>query len=138
MMRNRKGFTLIELLIVVVIIGILAAIAIPKFSSAREKAYYSAIKSDLKNLSTQQEVYYSGGEYTYTTDQAKLEYVASKGVHVDFANMTANTTGWAVSATHDGLGNFGCAIYYGSGVSITTPASKAVTQAGVVTCDDES
>ena len=40
-MRKHKGFTLIELLIVVVIIGISASIAIPKFSTVREKAYYS-------------------------------------------------------------------------------------------------
>ena len=58
-MRDQKGFTLIELLIVVVIIGILAAIAIPKFSSTREKAYFAAMKSDLKNLASQQEIYYA-------------------------------------------------------------------------------
>jgi prepilin-type N-terminal cleavage/methylation domain-containing protein len=64
-MRDQKGFTLIELLIVVVIIGILAAIAIPKFSATREKAYFAAMKSDLKNLASQQEIYYSDN-YTYT------------------------------------------------------------------------
>jgi prepilin-type N-terminal cleavage/methylation domain-containing protein len=56
-MRNRKGFTLIELLIVVAIIGILAAIAIPQFSAYREKAYNSAANSDLKNWKTGQEAY---------------------------------------------------------------------------------
>ena len=54
-MQNRKGFTLIELLIVVVIIGILAAIAIPKFASTKEKAYLASMKSDLRNLATAQE-----------------------------------------------------------------------------------
>ena len=54
------GFTLIELLIVVVIIGILAAIAIPKFSAVRERAYVAALKADLRNLASLQEVYYNG------------------------------------------------------------------------------
>ena len=56
-LRNSKGFTLIELLIVVAIIGILAAIAIPQFSAYREKAYNSASNSDLKNVKTGFEAY---------------------------------------------------------------------------------
>ena len=55
--KNEKGFTLIELLIVVAIIGILAAIAIPQFASYRQKAYNSAAQSDLKNMKTAMEAY---------------------------------------------------------------------------------
>lgn len=56
-LRNKKGFTLIELLIVVAIIGILAAIAIPQFAAYRQKAYNSAAQSDLKNAKTGMEAY---------------------------------------------------------------------------------
>jgi len=55
--KNQKGFTLIELLIVVAIIGILAAIAIPQFAAYRAKAYNSAAQSDLKNTKTGMEAY---------------------------------------------------------------------------------
>src|SRR6201984_3352119 len=65
-MSNRKGFTLIELLIVVVIIGILAAIAIPKFANTKTKAYVTAMKSDLRNLVTAEEAFFSDSTY-YTT-----------------------------------------------------------------------
>src|SRR5438128_10392203 len=65
---NRKGFTLIELLIVVVIIGILAAIAIPKFANTKAKAYIASMKSDLRNLVTAEEAYFADSvKYSATT-----------------------------------------------------------------------
>ena len=68
---NRKGFTLIELLIVVVIIGILAAIAIPKFASTKEKAYLASMKTDLRNLATAQEAYAADNNQNYFTAYAQ-------------------------------------------------------------------
>ena len=98
-MLDRKGFTLIELLIVVVIIGILAAIAIPKFANTKEKAYVAAMKSDLRNLVTAEESYFADNT-TYTTTLATTQYNASQGVAVNITS--ASGTGWAATATHNG------------------------------------
>lgn len=62
MTNNPKGFTLIELMIVVAIIGILAAIAIPQFSAYRVRAYNAAAMSDLKSLQTAFEMYFNDNE----------------------------------------------------------------------------
>ena len=69
--REEKGFTLIELLIVVAIIGILAAIAIPNFLNARARATLSAVKADLKNISTAVETYQADTS-TYPNNLAEL------------------------------------------------------------------
>jgi type IV pilus assembly protein PilA len=69
--KNEKGFTLIELMIVIAIIGILAAIAIPQFAAYRKRSYNSAANADLRNAATAQEAYYV--DYmTYTSTVGNL------------------------------------------------------------------
>ena len=94
---GRKGFTLIELLIVVVIIGILAAIAIPKFSTTKEKAYVASMKSDLRNMATAQESYFADHQ-TYTTGLASMNFTPSQSVTVVVSD--AKGTGWAANTKH--------------------------------------
>lgn len=107
-MLNRKGFTLIELLIVVVIIGILAAIAIPKFSNTKEKAYIAAMKSDLRNLVTAQESYFADTDLYGSVANLATYYTPSAGVTI-VATPTKGISHKA-TATHSGTVQT-CAIY---------------------------
>jgi prepilin-type N-terminal cleavage/methylation domain-containing protein len=116
MQTNKKGFTLIELLIVVVIIGILAAIAIPKFANTKEKAYVASMKSDLRNLVTAQEAYFSDNNSSYASSTTAMgtNYKASSGVTVTIGGATA--TGWTATAMHASTTKV-CAISLGGGAT---------------------
>ena len=124
--KIRKGFTLIELLIVVVIIGILAAIAIPKFANTKEKAYLASMKSDLRNMATTQEAYFADFQ-TYVagtatnvggSTSAVNGFVPSSGVSVTAA--ATGGTGWSSTSWHSGTTKT-CAIFVG--VSAVSPAT---------------
>ncbi len=96
--RSKDGFTLVELLIVVAIIGILATMAIPQFSSYRQKAYDAGAKSDLANLAQMQDYYFVNAS-TYTSDTADLtEWQASSNVTVTIT--AADLTNWTATARH--------------------------------------
>jgi prepilin-type N-terminal cleavage/methylation domain-containing protein len=113
--RPTNGFTLIELLIVVVVIGILAAIAIPKFQTTKGKAYASSIKSDLKNVASMQESYFYSNE-TYTTNLGALSFSGSNGVTITIAE--ANGRGWSASGTHSAAVPLVCSVFYGQAAPI--------------------
>jgi prepilin-type N-terminal cleavage/methylation domain-containing protein len=138
MQKRRAGFTLIELLIVIVIIGILAAIAIPKFGKTREKAYFKAMMSDLRNLNAQEEIYYSNPANTYSyaaTIGALTDFVTSKGVTVAFPSAGSNL-GWNATSSHVALGSTQwCAVYSGPVAFSVTGAGA--TQSGVISCTGE-
>jgi prepilin-type N-terminal cleavage/methylation domain-containing protein len=107
-MMNRKGFTLIELLIVVVIIGILAAIAIPKFANTKEKAVVASMKSDLRNLVTAQESFFSDNQdYAGKIGAAQINGTGGAGT-VAFTGSAGNVVvpaygsaaGWSATVTN--------------------------------------
>ena len=115
---RRAGFTLIELLIVVVIIGVLASIAIPKFANTKEKAYLTQMKSDLRNLVTAEEAYFADS-IKYTTNLGTA-YRTSTGVVGPTIALTAD--GWTAAVSHTATVR-NCAVYSGS-----TPLAPAVKE----------
>lgn len=113
----RKGFTLIELLIVVVIIGILAAVAIPKFSNTKQKAYVASMKSDLKNLvSTQESFYADKNAYGATTaiQAAPYTFVVSQGTTI--TDIQGDATGWSAEIENTAAAQV-CSVFGGSGTA---------------------
>ena len=120
MLRDtRKGFTLIELLIVVVIIGILAAIAIPKFANTKEKAYIAAMKSDLRNLVTAEEAFFSDS-IKYTSDMTQLNYRPSTGVWTPSVVVGAGF--WSAQVTHTQVTGKSCQIAVNTNNTLVTTA----------------
>ena len=120
-MHARKGFTLVELLIVVVIIGILAAVAIPKFADTREKAYLSAMRADLKRSITVAEAYFAdNGTYAAVPLDS-----ASPGVTLTL--LSGDARGWSAQATSANTTKV-CKVYVG------TAATAVSKPEGVPTC----
>jgi len=126
-MRDKQGaagFTLIELLIVIVIIGLLAAIAIPKFGTTKEKAYLAAMKSDLRNLATAEEAYlYDHNAYTSTFPATV--FTVSAGV--TGPTITLQGAGWQAFVGHN-ITTQTCAMF------VNAPALAPATQDGVAAC----
>jgi type IV pilus assembly protein PilE len=109
--RSRRGFTLIELIIVIVVIAVLAAIAVPKIYGTRLRALRSTMQADLRNLATQQELFYSDN-YAYSNDLTALGFTQSRAVNVTVG--VASATGWSATSTHDGLTGEQCDTGHGS------------------------
>ena len=119
MIRNRTGFTLIELLIVVVIIGILAAIAIPKFSSVKQKGYKTQAISDLTSLRTAEETFFTDSNRYAQLTELSSKFSSTSGVGIP--KVVPSTSYWSATITHPQVLNMTCGI----SVATTNPINPS-------------
>jgi prepilin-type N-terminal cleavage/methylation domain-containing protein len=116
MSRNRGGFTLIELLAVMAIIGVLAAIALPRYIGTKDKAKVAALRSDLRNAETAEETYYSDNGVYGTFAQLQTVGLLSLSPG-DALTLTVATSGYTMHATDSSIasGINSCSVGAGTG-----------------------
>ena len=131
--NTRAGFTLIELVVVVVVIGILATIMVPRFDEFRQRAQFTAIVNDFRNLGAAQERYFQLNR-EYATDLADIDFTTSNGVELEVTEATVD--GWAAIGTHLSLSDDqGCGIYVGDAAAPALPSGAAMSvAAGLPEC----
>lgn len=126
MRPRRAAFTLIEVMVVVVILAILAAMAIPRFKNTKGKGHSAALRTDLRNLATAEEsFFYSNGHYSTALDS--LNFRGSPGVVVTISE--ASNQGWSASVTHPESYPLKCALFEGTAAPL--PPASAESQ---ITC----
>jgi prepilin-type N-terminal cleavage/methylation domain-containing protein len=118
MKRKRKGFTLIEVMIVMVILSILCAITIPRFANTKQRTYVTAMKADLRNLATYQEMYAADSLGNYFSGDGQAQgFHPSQSVTVTATAVPGPPSFWTANAIH----------------SLTTKTCS-VSVSGVTTC----
>ena len=111
--RNEKGFTLIELMIVIAIIGILAAIAIPNFIKYRKRSYDTSANADIKNLYTASQAYYTDNPAGSPTLDDLKAYGFRQTTNVTVAVTAATQDAFSATAAHDSGDNIYTVIWDG-------------------------
>jgi type IV pilus assembly protein PilA len=118
---KRFGFTLVELFVVIVVVGILVAVSIPKFTSTKGRAYITAMKSDLRNVAAAQAAFYAESS-KYASDLSALAFTQSPGTLAP--TIVTGTGYWSATNGHAQLPNTSCGIAIGTTNPVVSGAGE--------------
>ena len=121
-----RGFTLVEVMVVMAIMTVLSSVG-GQLIEAREEAFETVMKADLRNLATEQ-AQYAVSNFTYANTAAALPFTTSEGITLE---LVGEAGGFTARTTHAGLPNARCAIFLGTVSSVYSPA----TVVGKMVCD---
>jgi prepilin-type N-terminal cleavage/methylation domain-containing protein len=128
MVGNRKGFTLIEVLIVAVLIGSLAAIAIPRYAASKDKAFVAAMMADLHSVALYEEQYAAENHGQYFSGAATLE-----------SPLNGFTPSKDVTVTLTAFNILGSQLAYWTGVAKHGKTSQTCEmRSGTITCTTDN
>lgn len=118
-MSSRKGFTIIELLIVVVILGLLASIAIPKLAATKDKTKMASVRSDLRNTMTAQEAYFA--DYNTFGNLSQLQAASNYNLSPgNTGTVTGVSNGYTATISNPtiSMGLTQCTVQSGAGATV--------------------
>jgi len=122
-MNRRRGFTFIELLVVMLLLGALSSMAVPRFREFKKRAFVAAMLSDLGNLKIAEEAYWAE-HLRYATDTAGLEFRMTTDVAITISSEDV-VGGYTAVATHSNVPGRQCEIAMGK---------EAAREPGMIFC----
>ncbi|HSA55837.1 MAG TPA: prepilin-type N-terminal cleavage/methylation domain-containing protein [Gemmatimonadaceae bacterium] len=123
-MTRRNGFTFAELLVAMVLLGLIAGMAVPRYRLYKERAYVATMRTDLGNLRIAQEAYWAEN-LRYSTDTTALEFRKTSDVNIALSSLDL-VSGYRAIATH--------ASYAGMQCSTATGKDAGSQESGAIVC----
>jgi prepilin-type N-terminal cleavage/methylation domain-containing protein len=124
--RRRAGFSLIELFTVLLVLGILVGLAVPKYRRYKERYIVSAMLTDLRNLTITEEAHWSDVG-VYSADLSALKFSTTPEVTITI--LSADSTGWSATTTHANSSSK-CAVFFGEAAPVPPATVRTI-----IACD---
>lgn len=124
MLRPRTGFTFVEVLVAMAVLGVLSAIAVPKYRLMRERAWTASLKADLGELRIAEESYWAENQL-YSPDSTAIDWRSTSDVSVQISSSDY-ASGFLATAQHISMPGSQCTMYVGRETILGTPSGEII------------